>query len=44
MLVSVIPGIHEGDVHFPEFPGVWERRVVEKYNEFVVEEWTREEK
>jgi dihydrofolate reductase len=44
MLVSVIPGIYHGDTYFPEFPHIWERMIVEEYNEFIVEQWTREEK
>jgi len=44
MLVSIIPGKHEGNVFFPEFPHVWDRRVIEEYNEFVVERWTKETK
>jgi dihydrofolate reductase len=44
MLVSVIPGEHEGDVYFPEFSGIWNRHVVERYNEFYVEEWIKDEK
>jgi hypothetical protein len=33
-----------GDVHFPDFPGIWNRTVVEEYDKFKVEEWTKDEK
>ena len=44
MLISVVPGVHQGDVYFPDFPGVWNRFVVEEYENFKVEEWTKDEK
>jgi dihydrofolate reductase len=44
ILVSVIPGSHDGDVYFPEFAGIWTRCVVEEYNEFYVEEWMKDQK
>ena len=44
MLISVISGRYEGNVYFPEFPYMWDRRVIEEYDDFVVEEWTKEEK
>jgi dihydrofolate reductase len=44
MLVSIIPGEYEGNVYFPKFNYMWDRVVVEKYDEFVVEKWTKETK
>jgi dihydrofolate reductase len=44
MLVSQIPGKWEGDIRFPEFPHIWDREVIEEYDDFVVERWTRETK
>ena len=44
MIVSIIPGKYEGDVYFPEFPGVWNRYVIEEYDDFIIEEWTKDEK
>ena len=44
MLVSVIPGHYTGDIYFPEFPDMWDREIVEQYDEFFVERWTKEMK
>ena len=44
MLISVIPGRHEGSTYFPNFDGIWNRHVIERYDEFRVEEWTLDEK
>ena len=44
MLISIIPGEHEGDVYFPAFPGLWNRTIIEEYDEFKVEEWTKDQK
>jgi dihydrofolate reductase len=44
MLVSVIPGKHDGDTYFPDFPHLWDRQVIEEYDDFVVERWTMETK
>jgi len=44
MLVSQIPGKYKGDICFPEFPHMWDRIVIEKYDDFVVERWTKETK
>ncbi|MCK9458409.1 MAG: dihydrofolate reductase [Proteobacteria bacterium] len=44
MLVSQIPGKYEGDTFFPEFPHMWDREIIEEYEGFVVERWTKETK
>jgi len=44
MLVSVIPGYYDGNVYFPEFSGIWNKIIIERYKELYVEEWTKDEK
>lgn len=44
MLISQIPGEYGGDVYFPEFPWIWNRTVIEEYDDFNVERWTKDEK
>lgn len=44
MLISIIPGEHEGNVYFPEFPWIWNRCILEEYDDFNVEVWTKDEK
>ena len=44
MLVSVVPGEHDGDVYFPDFPGMWNRHIIEYYDNFNVEEWPKDQK